>query len=327
LKIEYVMGQYADTDEGRLQKQIKGAIAEYEKAKIMERSKRGKRGKAKSGYVIVGSRPPYGYKTVSEPHKSWLEIDEEEARIVCLIFLLYVFGENPGTRMSLNGIATYLTKLQIPTRGDKHKHVVKKQGFGVWTYAMIRHIVMNRTYIGEWYYGKTHMIGDGKKATRKATSKCGTGKQVARPQEEWIKVEVPAIINRKTFDLAQQRIEENKTRMGRQPLKKPHLLAKRLRCSRCGYIARAKSYNHRSLRQETVAFRRHRNGASLLSAVQYLAVSDGRRHMGSEVAPGTVSPAQASGKPFTHGTYEVARSRETGIEARLWLSRVTCSSP
>ncbi len=244
LKIEYVMGQYADTDEGRLQKQIKGAIAEYEKAKIMERSKRGKRGKAKSGYVIVGSRPPYGYKTVSEPHKSWLEIDEEEARIVCLIFLLYVFGENPGTRMSLNGIAAYLTKLQIPTRGDKHKHVAKKQGFGVWTYAMIRHIVMNRTYIGEWYYGKTHMIDDGKKATRKATSKCGTGKQVARPQEEWIKVKVPAIIDRKTFDLAQQRIEENKFRMGRQPLKKPHLLAKRLRCSRCGYIARAKSYNH-----------------------------------------------------------------------------------
>ncbi len=57
-------------------------------------------------------------------------------------------------------------------------------------------------------------------------------------------VKVPAIIDRQTFDLAQQRLEENKTRMGRQPLKKPHLLVKRLRCSKCGYVARAKSYNH-----------------------------------------------------------------------------------
>ena len=40
--IEYVIGQYEDSDEGRLQKQFRGIIAEYEKNKIMERSKRGK---------------------------------------------------------------------------------------------------------------------------------------------------------------------------------------------------------------------------------------------------------------------------------------------
>ena len=180
LSIEYVIGQYADTDEGRLQKQIKGAIAEYEKAKIIERSKRGKRGKAKNGFVNVAARPPYGYKAISEPHKSWLEVDVEEAAIVRLVFLLYIFGEKPGTRMSLNGIATYLTNMKVLTRGDKQKHVAKKQGFGVWTYGMIRHIVTNRTYIGEWHYGKTHMIDDGKKATRKAKPKCGTGSQTAR---------------------------------------------------------------------------------------------------------------------------------------------------
>ena len=55
-------GGYDDTDEGQLQKQIRAAIAEYERKKIIERSKRGKRGKAKSGYVNVGSRPSYGYK-------------------------------------------------------------------------------------------------------------------------------------------------------------------------------------------------------------------------------------------------------------------------
>lgn len=44
--VEYVIGRYEDSDEGRLQKQIRSSIAEYEKAKILERSKRGKRGKA-----------------------------------------------------------------------------------------------------------------------------------------------------------------------------------------------------------------------------------------------------------------------------------------
>jgi site-specific DNA recombinase len=48
--IEYVLGQYEDSDEGRLQKQIRASIAKYEKAKILERSKRGKQGKAKSGW-------------------------------------------------------------------------------------------------------------------------------------------------------------------------------------------------------------------------------------------------------------------------------------
>ena len=63
--IEYVIGQYDNSDEGRLQKQIRGSIAEYEKAKILERSKRGKRGKAMRGFVLVGSRPPYAYRVVS----------------------------------------------------------------------------------------------------------------------------------------------------------------------------------------------------------------------------------------------------------------------
>jgi len=71
VSVEYVIGQYDDSDEGRLQKQIRASIGEYEKAKILERSKRGKRGKAKKRFVIVGARPPYGYKVVSEPHKAW----------------------------------------------------------------------------------------------------------------------------------------------------------------------------------------------------------------------------------------------------------------
>ncbi len=42
VSIEFVMAHYDHSDEGRLQKQIRGVIAEYEKAKILERSKSGR---------------------------------------------------------------------------------------------------------------------------------------------------------------------------------------------------------------------------------------------------------------------------------------------
>ena len=70
---------------------------------------------------------------------------------------------------------------------------------------MIRHILMNESYIGVWYYGKTKMV-EALTSNRKPDAsnyKRGLGKQVARLREEWIAVDVPAIINQNVFDTAQ----------------------------------------------------------------------------------------------------------------------------
>lgn len=232
--VEYVIGQYDDSDEGRLQKQIRASIAEYEKAKILERSKRGKRGKAQSGYVCVGARPPYGYTVRSEPHKSWLEIDEEEARIVRMVYHWYIYGDGDRKPLSLFGIQSRLTEMGVPTRGDKQEHVAKKRPTGVWSDKMIRNILSNVTYTGIWYYGKTKMISDGKETSRQPKSKRGFGKQVARPREEWIGVEVPAIISSEDFDKAQERLRLNLEQSSRNS-RREYLLGRRLRCSACGY--------------------------------------------------------------------------------------------
>jgi site-specific DNA recombinase len=232
--VEYVIGRYDDTDEGRLQKQIRASIAEYEKAKILERSKRGKKGKAQSGFVLVGSRPPYGYKVNSEPHKSWLEIDEDEAKIVRMVFQWYLFGDGNGFPLSMNAITVRLTELRVSTRGDKFTHVAKKRDPGVWSSPMIRHILRNETYTGIWYYGKTKIISDGKEHTRKAKSKCGLGKQVPRSREEWVSVNVPSIITRQNFDLAQKKIKMNAKDSSRNA-KHAYLMGRRLKCSKCNY--------------------------------------------------------------------------------------------
>jgi site-specific DNA recombinase len=242
--IEFVMAQYDDSDEGRLQKQIRSVIAEYEKAKILERSKRGKRGKAKSGFVIPGARPPYGYTVKSEPHKAWFEIDEEEAGIVQLCFDWYINGDEQGKSMSINGIAKRLTKMGILTRGDKLEHVAKKFGKGIWQPATIVHILKNETYTGTWYYGKTRMMDDGKQ--REARPKCGLGKQVARPREEWIPVNVPPIIDHESFALAQERFKYNKQMLSGHS-KNEYLMKSRVTCAKCGYsmIGRTRRKRHK----------------------------------------------------------------------------------
>ncbi|GAB4540864.1 MAG: hypothetical protein Fur002_08300 [Anaerolineales bacterium] len=235
VSIEFVMAQYEDTDEGRLQKQIRGVIAEYEKAKILERSKRGKRGKAKSGFVVAGARPPYGYKVKSEAHKAWLEIDESEAAIVQMVYDWYLRGDESGLPMSANAIAKRLTKLSIPTRGDKQSHFAKKFGYGVWHPGTIVQILNNETYTGVWYFGKTKIIDDGRQYETK--QKRGLGKQVARAQNEWIPVNVPAIIDRETFDLAKKRKVYNK-RVLSGYTEHEYLMKGRLTCSKCGYSMR-----------------------------------------------------------------------------------------
>src|SRR5215471_4620046 len=69
--------------------QMQGMIAEYERAKIMERSRRGKRHAARRGSISVLCGAPYGYKYVSKHAgggQAEYQVVFEEARIVKQIF-------------------------------------------------------------------------------------------------------------------------------------------------------------------------------------------------------------------------------------------------
>lgn len=89
VEIAYVLGEYPNTPEGSLMKNVKAAVAEYERLKIVERNVRGKRLKAKSGKVVGDGHAPYGYKY----EDSKLVIIEEQAKIVRLIYTWYVVGD------------------------------------------------------------------------------------------------------------------------------------------------------------------------------------------------------------------------------------------
>jgi site-specific DNA recombinase len=95
-----------DTPEDNLLSGVQGLIAEYEKAKILERTRRGKIHKAKNGIIVSGT-PPYGYRCVDG---SYL-IDPNEAEVVKLVFKSFT-----EDGMKMRSIAKELIRRNIRSR-------------------------------------------------------------------------------------------------------------------------------------------------------------------------------------------------------------------
>jgi site-specific DNA recombinase len=206
VRIHYVLGNYGDDDEGRLQKHIRAAIAEYERSKITERTERGKRKKARGGLVVGGGRIPYGYLYDDDGH---LIIAEKEAHIVRLIFEWYT---NVDEECSIRGIARRLS-----ATGSK-----SYEGNTRWARSSVANILANETYAGVAYYNR-----------RKRETPYGN-RHALRPREAWIPIPVPAIVDRETWEAAQRRRAHNRKMMRKQPCHR-YLLSGMLVCGECGY--------------------------------------------------------------------------------------------
>src|SRR5215475_13365952 len=83
-RVEFVNGPRGDSPEDQLLVQFQGMFAEYQKAQIMERYRRGKTHRAKTGSVNVLSGAPYGYRYLRRNDHSGAvyEIVEHEAALV-----------------------------------------------------------------------------------------------------------------------------------------------------------------------------------------------------------------------------------------------------
>src|SRR5215213_1989344 len=96
--------------------QIQGAIAEYERAMIAERFRRGKLQKARQGHYI-GAKAPYGYRYVPKRDDvpGHLVVDEEEAGMVRALF-----GWLVEERMSVRQITKRLNESSWHPRSGRH---------------------------------------------------------------------------------------------------------------------------------------------------------------------------------------------------------------
>ncbi|MDO8684406.1 MAG: recombinase family protein [Armatimonadota bacterium] len=214
----------AETPEERLLLQFQGMIAEYERAQIAERSRRGKRYRAKAGCVNVLSGAPYGYRYVkkSEHSQAYYEIAEVQSEVVRRIFGWYT-----RELWSLGAIARQLNEEQIKTRS----------GQGLWERSTVWGMLRNPAYQGRACFGKTEACAR-QKITRPLRQKGGYSRRSSSSQEkersQWIEMAVPALVSPETFALAQERLAQNK-RLSLRNTQEPTLLQGLLVCEQCGY--------------------------------------------------------------------------------------------
>jgi site-specific DNA recombinase len=211
--LKFVNGDYAKTPEGQLFFSMRGAISEFEKEKIKQRTKSGKIKKAKNGKV-VGNYGLYGYNYDSE--KETYIINEEQASVVKKIFDYFTEPSSPFKGM--NGIAKHLTDIGVPTAKNR----------GVWHRNVIRQILLNESYTGKHAHNRYNTEGD---YVRKQSGQ--KTQQTIRDKEEWIYVDIPRIISDEQFAIAQELLKQSRRRFAKESLNL-YLLSGLLRCRECG---------------------------------------------------------------------------------------------
>src|SRR6266853_3839052 len=113
VELIFLKSPAAATPEDQLLLQFQGMIAEYERAQIAERSRRGKRHKAQQGVVNVLSGAPYGYRYVkkSDISAAYYEVLESQAGVVRMVFEMYT-----KQQLNIRAITRLLNQRRIPTR-------------------------------------------------------------------------------------------------------------------------------------------------------------------------------------------------------------------
>ena len=224
-RVEFVKGPRGDSPEDQLLVQFQGMFAEYEKAQIMERYRRGKAHRAKSGSINVLGGAPFGYRYIrkTEAVGAAYEIVEHEAALVAELFCRYA---DDGA--SIAELTRWLTDQQVPTRTGKHR----------WERSVVWGMLRNPAYAGRAVFGKTMVVHESSALNRIARlqgrSIPRAHKTVDRPREEWTEIPVPAIVDEDTFDRVARRLADNK-RFASRNAKVPSLLQGLAACASCGY--------------------------------------------------------------------------------------------
>ena len=223
--VEFVKGPRGDSPEDQLLIQFQGMFAEYEKAQLMERYRRGKAWRAKAGSVNVLSGAPFGYRYVRKTPQTGAryEVIEYQAALVREIFRRYA---DDGAAIA--DLGRWLTAQGVRTRTGKDR----------WDRSVIWGMLRNPAYAGTAVFGKTQAVHEPAGLNRTARLAGRTvPRQVRvqdRPKEEWTGIPVPALVDKETFDRVQQRLADNK-RFAARSTKVPSLLQGLAACSSCGY--------------------------------------------------------------------------------------------
>jgi site-specific DNA recombinase len=242
-KLQALTDRGDDSPEGELTDGILDQLAKFERAKLAERSRRGKLRKAREGKVVAGALPNFGFEyNVSRDNYI---VDEETMPVVRRIFHM----------VGLEKRALYSVKSALEAEG-----VTTPTGNKYWRTRSIRAIVLDDVYrphtygeikalitpevagrldpkksYGVWRFNRDRIsrqqvveVSPNGRVYRKKV------KTTAKPQEEWIAVPVPdSGIPREVAEAAREAIADNR-RASSNGDRLWELSGGILKCSACG---------------------------------------------------------------------------------------------
>jgi site-specific DNA recombinase len=220
----FVRAPQGDSAEDQLLVQFQGMIAEYERAQILERSRRGKRHRAHSGEISVLSGAPYGYRYIRKTDEApaAYTVYEAEAGVVRRIYEMYTLQG-----LSIGEITRRLNAEGIPTRKVSAR----------WERSTVWAVLRNPAYRGVACFGKTRTSARTRvmhPQRRRGVTAPTMTEGHERPREEWIEIPVPALVSEESFARAQELLQENKIRSRRRTIE-PSVVQGLVSCQKCGY--------------------------------------------------------------------------------------------
>jgi site-specific DNA recombinase len=225
VEVLFVQGDVGQTPEAALLLQMQGMIAEYERAKILERSRRGKTHRARQGSVSPLSAAPYGfrYQRRSPEGDASYQIVLHEARIVRQVFEAFVREQKSIARIvrDLNGQG-------VPTPFQAQR----------WRSATVWRFLRNPAYRGQAAFARTEAV-DRSARLRPIRARPSVPRRIKgrrrTPHECWISIPVPRIVADDLFDAAQEQLERNAHLARTRGKSRRYLLQGLTVCARCGY--------------------------------------------------------------------------------------------
>jgi site-specific DNA recombinase len=226
VEVIFLNREVGQTPEDQLLLQVQGMIAEYERAKILERSRRGKRHGAQVGKVSVLAGAPYGYRYVTKQEgegEARFEIVWEEARVVRQVF------EWVGRdRCTIGEVRRRLEAAGEQTRTGKT----------VWDRTTICGMLKNPAYKGQAAFGKTaieplHPRLRAQRGRPLQPKHAYSHRDV--PPAQWMSIPVPALVDAALFDAVQEQLQENRQRARVPERGAKYLLQGLIVCACCGY--------------------------------------------------------------------------------------------
>jgi site-specific DNA recombinase len=220
VRVHFVERPISERPEDRLLVQMQGVIAEYERAKILERTRRGRLHKVRAGQMLPFGVAPYGYAIVRPPHAPHgvVVVDEVEASHVRTMYR-WVLEEGLSARQ----VAKRLNALGVRPRRAR-----------IWVSGSVYTVLTNPAYAGQATYGKREPAEPKKPRKPGAYRRQLKSSHTLRPESQWLAVPIPAIVDAAMQRDVRARLARNVI-MATRNTRHEYLLRMLVTCGECGW--------------------------------------------------------------------------------------------